>query len=112
MNTYKSKQQLINELVDVIDKLRVGKNYSIYELASRSCVSINTIKHIYKKKSFPGFKTIYNICNSFDIPIWFFFYQIEDIPSLTDDSIFLVENYKKLSDKSKRLLTELSENLK
>ena len=52
MNTYKSEQQLINELVDVIDKLRVEKNYSIYELASRSGVSINTIKHLYKKKSF------------------------------------------------------------
>lgn len=112
MNTYKSEQQLINELVDVIDKLRVEKNYSIYEMASRSAVSINTIKHLYKKKSFPSIKTIYNICNSFDIPMWLFFYQIEDKPSLASDSIFLVENYKKLSDKSKQLLTELSKNLK
>lgn len=112
MNTYKSTQQLINELVDVIDRFRVERNYSLYEMANRADISVNTIKHIYKRKCFPNLKTLYKICISFNVPVWLFFYQTEDTPPLTDDSIFLVENYKKLSDRSKQLLVELSVNLK
>lgn len=112
MNTYKSEQDLINEIVDMIDKFRVEKNFSIYELANRSDISANTIKYIYKRKSLPNIRTIYNICNGFEIPVWFFFYKIDgDSFSSNDDSI-MIENYKKLSKRSKELLVELSKNLK
>ena len=63
--------QQIEELVERIDKLRVEHNYSIYELAVRSGLSVNTIKYLYKKKSFPNIRTIYSICEAFEIPIWF-----------------------------------------
>ena len=112
LNTYKSELELINELVDLIDKLRIERDYSIYELANRSDVSANTIKHLFKRRSLPSVKTLFNICNGFEIPIWFLFYQLESNYSQSAESVLLMENYKKLSKRSKELLIELSKNLK
>ena len=112
LNTYKSELELINELVDLIDKLRIERDYSIYELANRSDVSANTIKHLFKRRSLPSVKTLFNICNGFEIPIWFLFYQLESSYSQSAESVLLMENYKKLSKRSKELLIELSKNLK
>ena len=47
-----SESELINEIVNRIDQLRVAKNYSIYKLADKSGMSINTIKYLYKKEEF------------------------------------------------------------
>ena len=107
LNTYKSEVDLINELVDLIDKLRIERDFSIYELANRSDVSANTIKHLFKRRSLPSIKTLCNICNGFEIPVWFLFYQLESFNSQPTESVLLLENYKKLSKRSKELLVEL-----
>lgn len=112
MNTYKSEQDLINELVDEIDKLRVEREFSIYELANRSDISGNTIKHLYKRKSLPSIRTIYNLCNGFEIPVWLLFYHMDNSSVKSNEGVVLMENYKRLSKRSKELLVELSKNLK
>lgn len=104
--------QQIKELVERIDKLRVEHNYSIYELAVRSGLSVNTIKYLYKKKSFPNFKTIYSICEAFEIPMWLLFYKDENNSFITKSEYTLINNFSKLSDTGKNLLLEISENLK
>lgn len=104
--------QQIEELVERIDKLRVEHNYSIYELAVKSGLSFNTIKYLYKKKSFPNVKTLYSICEGFEIPVWMLFYKRESCFVITKSEYILIDNYEKLSDVSKRLLLELSEKLK
>lgn len=109
---YKTEQELINEIVDRIDMLRVENGYSIYELANKSNTSINTIKHLYKKNSLPNVRTIFGICEAFDMPVWMFFYDEEKGFSLSKKLFTLIENYENLSENSKRLLIELSENLK
>ena len=88
LNTYKSEVDLINELVDLIDKLRIERDFSIYELANRSDVSANTIKHLFKRRSLPSIKTLCNICNGFEIPVWFLFYQLESFNSQTTESVY------------------------
>lgn len=112
MNIDKAEQQFITELVDKIDEFRVKNNYSIYQLANKADTSINTIKHLYKKKSFPNIHTVYNICEALEIPMWRLFYQIDSDPYRTNEEIFLCDNYEQLSDAGKRLLLELSENMK
>ena len=102
----------IEKLVERIDKLRVEHNYSIYELAVKSGLSVNTIKYLYKKKSFPNIRTLYNICEAFDIPIWLLFHKNESGLFTTKNEYILISNFKNLSDTSKRLLIEVSENLK
>lgn len=113
--------QQIGELVERIDKLRVEHNYSIYELAVRSGLSVNTIrsglsvntiKYLYKKKSFPNIRTIYSICEAFEIPIWLLFYKSESNSFITKSEYTLINNFSNLSVTGKRLLLELSENLK
>lgn len=104
--------QQIEELVERIGKLRVERNYSIYELAVKSGLSINTIKYLYKKKSFPNIRTLYSICEAFEIPIWLLFYKSESNSFITKSEYTLLNNFAELSDPGKRLLMELSENLK
>lgn len=104
--------QQIEELVERIDKLRVEHNYSIYKLAVKSGLPFNTIKYLYKKKSFPSVKTLYSLCEAFEIPVWMLFYKSESDLFITKSEYILIDNYEKLSDVSKRLLLELSENLK
>ena len=89
--------QQIEELVERIDKLRVEHNYSIYELAVRSGLSVNTIKYLYKKKSFPNIRTIYSICEAFEIPIWLLFYKSESNSFITK-SEYLNANVKLVFD--------------
>lgn len=112
MNKDLYELQQIAELVERIDKLRVEHNYSIYELSVKSGLSVNTIKYIYKKKSFPNIKTLFNICEAFEIPIWFLFYKDKSNSVLSKNEYILINNYKNLSDTGKKLLIELSENLK
>jgi len=108
----KTEQELINEIVDRIDMLRVESGYSIYELANKSDTSINTIKHLYKKKSLPTVRTIFGICEAFNMPVWMFFYDEDKKFTISKKVFSLIENYENLSENSKRLLMELSENLK
>lgn len=112
LNIDKAEYQLITELVERIDEIRVKNNYSIYQLANKADTSINTIKHLYKKKSFPNIHTVYNICEALEIPMWRLFYKIDNDPYRTNEEISLCDNYERLSDIGKRLLLELSENMK
>ena len=112
MNKNQDDLLRINELVDRIDKLRVEHNYSIYELALKSDVSINTIKYIYKKKGYPNIRTLYNICEAFEIPIWFLFFKDNTDLYLSKTEYELVTNFKNLSPTSKRLVLEISKNMK
>lgn len=108
----KTEQELINEIVDRIDELRVANGYSIYELANKADTSFNTIKYLYKRKSLPNIRTMLGLCEAFNMPVWIFFYDQEDTSSINKQIFSLIGNYNKLSDISKRLLIELSENLK
>jgi len=112
LNKEHEELEPIGKLVDRIDSLRVENDFSIYELALKSDVSINTIKYLYKKKSFPNISTLYNICEAFEIPIWTLFCDESEFSNLTKKKFLLINNYDKLSETSKRLLIELSENLK
>lgn len=109
---HKSKEKVLAELVDRIDKTRVENNYSIYELANRADTTPNTIKNMFRKKSYPNVSTLCNICDALEIPIWTLFYNTEDDIPITKSSSVLLLNYEKLSEKGKRLLLELSENMK
>lgn len=111
MNKELDELRQIEELVERIDKFRVECNFSIYKLAVKSGTSINTIKYLYKKKSFPNIHTLYNICEALDIPVWLLFFKDEEHAYITKTEYLLVDNFEKLSDKGKKLLLELSENL-
>lgn len=103
---------LIDEIVEKIDKLRVENNFSIYELANKSDTSINTIKYLYKRQSLPNLKTIMRIADAFEVPVWFMLYKGEKEYELSRNELMLITNYSKLSETSKRIMLELSDNMK
>ena len=51
-------------------------------------------------------------CEAFEIPIWLLFYKSESNSFITKSEYILINNFSNLSVTGKRLLLELSENLK
>lgn len=110
-----NEQQVINDIVQRIDYLRVDLGVSIYELAKRADLSENTLKHIYKRHSFPNISTLYRLCRAFEIPLWqFFLFQDANINNInfSKKEIELLKNYEKLTLHSQELLFEVAKNLK
>ena len=91
MNIDKAEYQLITELVERIDEFRVKNNHSIYQLANKADTSINTIKHLYKKKGFPNIHTVYNICEALEIPIKIPRFIILNVPRIFADILYFVK---------------------
>lgn len=44
--------EVINAIVERIDRLRTEHGYSVYQLAQRANIPENTLKHIFKKKNY------------------------------------------------------------
>ena len=57
-------------------------------------------------------RTIINICNAFEIPVWVFFYKESVDIHLSGSIPILVNNYINLSDSNKELILKLSKALK
>lgn len=108
----KEYEDEIKEIVGRIDKLRVEYGYSIYELAQRAGVSINTIKYVYRKNSLPSLQTIFRISEAFDIPVWQLFYCNENGLFFSKSEITLVKNYENLPEQCRKILLDVSEHLK
>ena len=109
---HKSNEEVLSEIAEKIDKIRVESNFSIYELACRADTTPNTIKNMFRKRTYPNINTLCNICDALEIPLWTLFYKTEEGVSITKTTSTLLINYEALSDKGKRLLLELSENMR
>lgn len=112
MDITNNYQESIDRIVLRIDRLRVGCGYSVYELSHKAELSENTLKHIYKRSSFPTLPTLHRLCNAFDIPLWQFFLFEEANVFFSKDEFELLHRYEKLSSHNKALLLDIAKNLK
>ncbi len=106
------EQQAINRIVERIDRLRYQRGLSLYALAQRAELSENTLKHIYRRRSFPNTVTIYRICEALEIPVWQFFYFEETTVGFTKEEIALLEVYERITPGSRDALMEVAKQLK
>ncbi len=106
------EQHFICAVVDRIDQLRVERGYSISKLSGKSNLSENTLKYIYKQKSFPTLQTLLRLCQAFDIPLWQFFMFQEAPFQFSLEEFELLENYEKLPKHSRQLIAELMKHMK
>ncbi len=105
-------QHFIRTVVSRIDQLRVERGYSISKLSEEANLSENTLKYVYKKKSFPTLQTLLHLCRAFGISLWQFF-LFQEVPlQFSFEEFDLLKNYEKLSEHSRRLIAELVKYMK
>ena len=106
------EQEILNAVIDRIDMLRVKSGMSIYKLAQDALLSDSTLKHLYKRKTFPNVLTIYRLCDALQISVSeFFAFNVEAVKQV-DDKAILLSSFDALSPDNKRLVLELIQKLK
>lgn len=105
-------QQAINAIVERIDRLRYARGLSLYALAQKADLSENTLKHIYKRRSYPNTNTIYRLCEALEIPVWQFFFFEETTAVFTKEELMLLEAYERINPVSREALLGVARQLK
>ena len=103
---------IISAIVDRIDKLRTEHGFSMYRLAMKANIPKNTLKHIYKKQSYPNFYTIQRICEAFEITAAEFFLYETTSAKFSESEIELLHDFEKLKPESRAVLRELIKHMK
>lgn len=57
-------------LIQRIDSLRTERGWSVSGLALEANLSENTLKHLYKRKTYPTLQTLYRISAALGYPLW------------------------------------------
>ena len=67
------EKRFITLLVQRIDFLRSEQNMTLYQLAQKATLSENTLKSLWKKKSYPNLLTLNRICEALGVTLSEFF---------------------------------------
>lgn len=105
------ERQMIRDIVDRIDALRVENGFTIYELAQRSNLSLNTLKAIYKKESYPNTLTVIRICEAVGVSVADFFLFGNPAGKFSKAEIELIRQYERVTQESALALLEIARNL-
>lgn len=87
--------------MDVLEKitaLRLGRNWSEYQLAERSGLTQSTISSWYRKNLIPSIPSLERICSAFGITLSQFFLEDNaESVHLTPEQVSLINAANKLS---------------
>lgn len=93
-------------ILDKIDKLRIEKGWSFYELSEQSAVNQSTLANMYRRKSLPSISTLTDICKAFGITLSQFF--AENNKDISDEQTrTLLCKFNLLDDKQKEFLLNI-----
>ena len=95
------------DIIAKIDKFRIERGWTDYELAQQAMLTQSTIASMKARNSPPRIDTLQAICNAFDISLAQFFLEDESIEYLNKEEKRLIERFRKLSDKKKKALVDL-----
>ena len=99
------------EVLEKINQLCKEKNWTIYKLSEESGVNQSTLSNMFSRKSYPSIPTLAKICDAFGISLSeFFHYDLKS--SQTSEEIMLLNDYRKLSNKNKKIVKNLISELK
>ena len=88
-----------------IEKLRLDRNWSIYELAQESGITQSTLTSMLKRGNPPKIDTLSCLCEAFGITLAQFFMEDENLEFLSEEEKELVKAFRNLpKDKQKSLI--------
>ena len=95
------------ELFNRADELRQKRGWSLYELAQHAGVSATTIYNWRDNLSIPSLQLLESICSAFDMSLYNFLLDENELMALTDEQKELVLLWNKLSRHQKNLVIDL-----
>ena len=105
MKNQLNDEEVILDICNTIDCLRVKNGQSIVGLANNAEISVHTLKHILGKKTCPSVSTLLHLCNALNISVWQFFLLVESADGeMPHKEYELLARFDKLESKYKELI--------
>lgn len=89
-----------------LQQLMDERGWTIYRLAKESNISWSTVRNMFKRNNDPSIYTLECLCRGMGITLPQFF-DTENQMGLTEEQRQLIQQWSKLSDRNKRLVSEL-----
>ena len=99
MDVKERLQQLIDE-----------RQWTIYRVAKEADIPWSTVRNMFKRNTEPSIGTLEAICKGMGMTLPQFF-DVENQMGLTDDQRQLINQWSKLDERKKRLVSELVDAL-
>lgn len=89
-----------------IQQLMDERGWTFYRLAKEASIPWSTLRNIFKRNNDPSIYTLECICKGFGMTLPQFF-DVDNQMGLTDEQRQLIQQWSRLNDRSKRLVSEL-----
>jgi len=97
----------VKDILDEIDRLRINRGWTEYELAKRSGLPQSTISGWYRNRQTPTIQSLEKICKGFGITLSQFLDEGDAPISLTAEQREMLGHWSALEDEQKKVILEL-----
>ena len=101
----------MKNILDEIDRLRLKRGWTEYELAKRSDIAQSTISSWYRRHQTPSIDSLNKICTGLGISLSTFFLEGDDSIVLTPEERVMLDHWAALTPKQKAIIMELLKNM-
>ena len=95
------------DIISKIEKLRVERGWSEYELAQQSLITQSTLASYKQRKTPPKIETLQALCDAFGISLAQFFLEDEQVEIVSYNEKELLSIYRSLPENKKQALLNL-----
>ena len=93
-----------------IQQLMAERGWTLYRLAKEADISWSTLHNMFKRNNDPSIYTLECICKGMGMTLAQFF-DVDNQMGLTDEQRQLIQQWSRLNDRDKRLVSELVDAL-
>ena len=93
-----------------LQQLMDARGWTMYKLAKESNVAWTTIRNMYARNTDPSITTLESLCKGMGMTLVQFF-DTDNEMGLTPEQVRLLQEWSRLNEKDKRLVSELLESL-
>ena len=93
-----------------LQQLMDERGWTIYKVAKEAGIPWSTVRNMFKRNTEPSIATLESICKGIGMTLPQFF-DVDNHMGLTDEQRQLIQQWSKLNDRSKRLVSELVDAL-
>ena len=101
----------MKNVLDEIDRLRLKRGWTEYELAKRSGITQSTISTWYRRKQILTIDSLSKVCAGFGMTLSAFFLEGDDAIVLTQEQRELLDHWGALSPTQRKIVLELLEHM-
>lgn len=99
------------ELYDKVDDLRLGKGWTIYELAKKAGVAPTTIYNWRDRLSSPSLSLLEAVCSAFEISVIDFLLDEDELMALTEEQKEVMRLWNTLTSEQKKSIVNLMKSM-